>query len=264
MSHLTKMPTSVRASARTRFLNIGFDNLNFGEVLRQISRVTASQPYRYLVTPNVDHVIRSDRAAHPADAKLQMIYEKADWCLCDSRVLAKLARLRGVRLSVVPGSDLTWRLFSEVLEPGDRIAIIGGTEAAVRHLEAQHEMIEFLHHSPPMGLRDNPRARANAVSFAVEAGARFTLLAVGSPQQELLAQEIAETAKGRGVALCIGASIDFLTGTQRRAPYLLQKAGLEWAYRLASNPARFWRRYLVEGPRVLPMVVRWQRDEHAP
>ena len=81
------------------------------------------------------------------------------------------------------------------------------------------------------------------------------LPSVGSPQQELIA---ARVTGGTGFGLCIGAALEFLTGDQVRAPLVLRKTGLEWAYRLASNPRRLWRRYLVEGPKVFLLAWRWK------
>jgi exopolysaccharide biosynthesis WecB/TagA/CpsF family protein len=110
-----------------------------------------------------------------------------------------------------------------------------------------------------MALNDNPVARTAAARFAVDAGARFTLIAVGSPQQELIAAEIRDIDNGRGTGLCIGASIDFLAGREKRAPLWMQRLALEWLYRLLGNPARMWRRYLVEGPRIFLLAWRFRR-----
>jgi N-acetylglucosaminyldiphosphoundecaprenol N-acetyl-beta-D-mannosaminyltransferase len=79
---------------------------------------------------------------------------------------------------------------------------------------------------------------------------RFCFLAVGSPQQEMLAALLRQRGIARGLALCVGASLNFLTGTERRAPLWVQKLSLEWLYRLAQNPRRLWVRYLVRGPRI--------------
>ena len=57
-------------------------------------------------------------------------------------------------------------------------------------------------------------------------------------------------------ALCVGASIDFLTGKQKRAPRAMQRTGLEWPHRLASDPSRMWRRYLVRGPGIFRLAAR--------
>ena len=94
--------------------------------------------------------------------------------------------------------------------------------------------------------------------------ARFTFLAVGSPQQELLAHRVALRAgAGRddagGCALCIGAALRFVVGEEKRAPVIMQKLGLEWSYRLGQDPVRLWRRYLVDGPKIFAMVWRWRR-----
>ena len=71
----------------------------------------------------------------------------------------------------------------------------------------------------------------------------------------MIAQQLAELGCQGGVALCVGAAIDFLTGARPRAPRWLQKLGLEWAYRLAREPGRLWRRYLVESPKILRIFI---------
>ena len=79
----------------------------------------------------------------------------------------------------------------------------------------------------------------------------LALLCVGAPAQQLIARHIGEFGRTSGVALCVGASVDYLTGAQARAPRWMQRLSLEWAYRLAREPVRLWRRYLVESPKVL-------------
>jgi exopolysaccharide biosynthesis WecB/TagA/CpsF family protein len=117
--------------------------------------------------------------------------------------------------------------------------------------------VEFVQHIPPMGLRHDATARRAAAEFVARSGARFTFIAVGSPQQEMIAAEAKAIPGGTGMALCIGAALDFLTGKQKRAPRSLQRLGLEWAHRLLSNPKRMWRRYLLEGPRIFLITYRW-------
>jgi len=106
-----------------------------------------------------------------------------------------------------------------------------------------------------MGFIHDPQAVEDCLSF-VEAHSpfRYCLLAVGSPQQEMLAHELQRRGIARGLALCIGASINFLTGSERRAPHWMQRCGLEWLYRLLQNPARLAYRYLVRGPRIFPLL----------
>jgi UDP-N-acetyl-D-mannosaminuronic acid transferase (WecB/TagA/CpsF family) len=79
-------------------------------------------------------------------------------------------------------------------------------------------------------------------------------LAIGSPQQEIIAQKLKGRGVARGLALCIGASIDFITGVERRAPLWMQQSGLEWLFRLAQNPRRLAKRYLVRGPGIFMLL----------
>lgn len=238
---------------RIEFLGVEFDTLTEHQVIDRLTRVTAETPFGYIVTPNVDHVVRlSGEGTEPA---VSTAYAGADLCVCDSRVLALLARFRRIRLPVVAGSDLTAAMMNKVLNPGDRIAIVGGSPALVKRLSDRYPTFEFVHHSPPMGLRRDVAAQTAAAAFIAQAKCRFTILAVGSPQQELVA---ARVKGGTGFGLCVGAAVEFLTGDQVRAPRILRRTGLEWAHRLASNPRRLWRRYLVEGPRVFLLAWRWR------
>jgi UDP-N-acetyl-D-mannosaminuronic acid transferase (WecB/TagA/CpsF family) len=72
----------------------------------------------------------------------------------------------------------------------------------------------------------------------------------------VLAKALQSRGRARGLALCVGASINFLTGTERRAPKWVQYAGFEWLYRLLHDPARLARRYLVRGPRIFFLLPR--------
>lgn len=242
-------------TGRVEFIGIDFDPRTPAQVHAWLAARDAASAYAYVVTPNVDHMVRLAEA--PTDVR--RAYADADLCLCDSRVLARLARLAGIELGVVPGSDLSAALFAQLLQPGDVIGLIGGHEGDAARLEALYPGIAVAQHLAPMGLRHDVAARRGAVDAAVAARARVTLFAVGSPQQELLAHEMATREEARGTALCIGASVEFLLGTQRRAPRIVQRAGMEWAWRLLGDPRRLARRYLVEGPAIFPLFWRWRR-----
>lgn len=241
------------------FLGLDFDPLNMDAMLAILRERRPNSPFAFVVTPNVDHIVRLSRDDTPAIVR--EAYRAAGWCLCDSRILALLARLHGLSLPVVPGSDLTAHLIRGIIAPGDRLCLIGGKEGDAAVLRGLRPDIDIIQHIPPMGLATDPGARAAAARFAAETQARFTLLAIGSPQQELVAAAIAAMPEARGTALCIGASIDFLTGRERRAPLWMQRASLEWLHRLLRNPARLWRRYLVEGPRIFLLAARWRRGK---
>lgn len=255
------MPIDPGAAARRTFVGIEFDPLDTDAAVAWLSRISADTPFRYVVTPNVDHIVRLEALGEQdtVGAELWRAYRDAALVLCDSRVLARLARFYGVALPLAPGSDLTVRLFAEAARPGDRIAIIGGDAALLAALQARLPTLDLVQHVPPMGMLRNPAALDAAVAFGRDSGARFVLLAVGSPQQELLAARIAAAGGARGCGLCIGASLDFIVGRQRRAPRVVQRLGLEWAHRLASQPGRLWRRYLVDGPRIFRLAHRRHR-----
>ncbi len=239
---------------RVRFLGLDFDRLTAEELLTVLATRPADAAFAYWVTPNVDHVVRlhDDRSADRDT--IWNAYRAAKWCSCDSRILAALAHRRGVDLPVAPGSDLTPMILDRACVPGDRIAIVGGSDGTVMALAARYPHLDIVQHQPPMGMRRNAAAIAAAAAFVAGSRARFVFLAVGSPQQELLAQAILDRGDATGIGLCIGAAIEFVVGESRRAPRIVQRLHMEWAFRLLADPRRLWKRYLVTGPRIFGLV----------
>ena len=220
-----------------------------------------SDYYAYAVTPNVDHLIR-----YCDDASFRDLYRGAGFVLLDSRFLAYVLRLTlGLRLPTCPGSDVTASLFDDVVRPDDKLIVIGGSEAQAATLAARFGLSQLKHHNPPMGfIRDAAAVEACLQFIEQESPFRFCLLAVGCPQQELIARALQTRGRARGLALCVGASINFLTGVERRAPRWVQKIGFEWLARLLKDPTRLAKRYLVRGPRIFMLLPRLKFELRGP
>lgn len=240
--------------ARLDFLGVGFDNLPLDRVLDLLLARAANEPFAYVVTPNVDHIVNL-----ADDPTLAPYYRDAWLTTCDSRILQRLAKHAGRDLALCAGSDLTSALLDR-LSPGDTINVIGFTSAGAQDLRVRYPQLIIRHHLPPMGLRTDAEAQETVADFVAANPARFTFLAVGSPQQEVVAHRIAQGGKATGIGLCIGASLEFVTGAKQRAPAWMQRLSLEWAFRLLDEPGRLANRYLVKGPRIFPLYLKWRRN----
>lgn len=216
------------------------------EILHQVR-----QPFRYVVTPNVHHIVKM----HDEGEWLKTAYGRAWKVFCDSRVLSALARTCGIRLAVVTGSDLTAALVARASDARLKLAIVGPSESDCGLLKCRFPSLDIVSHSPPMGFISSETEIRKCIDFVLASCADLTFLAVGMPQQEILAVRLVDHRDATGVGLCIGASIDFLTGKQQRAPRWMQRLGLEWLHRLASNPKRLAKRYLIECPRIFPLII---------
>ena len=240
---------------RLEFLGVGFDRVDMGQALAFVADGSAAMPLRYVVTPNVDHLVRIAETDHP---QVRAAYDAADLCLCDSRVVKILARLRGIRLDNVAGSDLVEAMIPDHIKPRSHVLLVGGSTEIRHQLAAKLPNALITQHRPPMRVFQNPQAMEEAVDFIIDHPSDLILLAIGSPQQEIIAYRAAMSGKARGTALCIGASVEFLVGAKQRAPRLFRIAGLEWLVRLLSEPRRLWRRYLVHSPRIFLIFARWR------
>lgn len=238
------------------FLGCRFD---IGSVEQAVCEILAEtgEKFKYVVTPNVHHIV--SLLENPAI--MEPLYERAWHIFCDSRVLSCLAWFSGRRLPVITGSDLTARLIERAAEGRLSIALVGPSATACAALSQKYPGLNLVSHAPPMGFIKSNYEIRKCVDFVGNARASLIFLAVGMPQQEILARHIADLPQARGVGLCVGASIDFLTGKERRAPVWVQKVGLEWLHRLLLNPRRLASRYLIECPKIFYLI--WRRYRNA-
>lgn len=231
---------------------IEFCDVALSDVLFEIKDYVFSDSFDpvIVVTPNVDHVYRleTDILDIFRDA-----YGASDVKICDSRILQKLSRFSSSSLNyVVPGSDLTKALLEEDWVSKIKICIIGCTETGVSLIKNAYGLLDVTHINPSMGFIKNLGLVEEYSSLAAESGASIIFVAVGSPQQEILAARIKEKLQGVSdkpvCIICVGASFDFLTGKTKRAPKWMRELSLEWLHRALSEPRRmvprYWRNFV--------------------
>jgi exopolysaccharide biosynthesis WecB/TagA/CpsF family protein len=228
-------------------INLGsfkVDALSKEEVITQIkSKILKSVEPNILVTPNAGHL--TNIFDNP---ELSEIYSTAELSLIDGWPIAVAAKNASkLKITRVTGSDLLPELFSHLAKEV-RVGIVGGNNESLirRSLESRFPdlNIQIIDTSQwTNSVYDIRRLRElvqyNALSIV--------LLCLGHPKQEMLAKELRnyDWAGSRpDWIMCVGATIDFLTGEQKRAPKAFQKIGLEWFYRLVTHPRKFTRRYL--------------------
>lgn len=226
------------------------DNLDTDGFLA-IAEKFGSERFAYVVTPNIDHVIRLHE-----DEVFRGLYADASYVLLDSRLLAFILRITyGLRAEVCTGSDLTASLFTKTIRPDDSVVLIGSTDRQAEQLRERFGLRHLMHYNPPMGFIKDPAAVEECLRYIEENSPfRFCLIAVGTPQGEMLARLLKNRGRAKGLTFCIGASINFLTGVERRAPYWMRNLGMEWLFRLLLSPRRLAGRYLVRGPRIFGLL----------
>lgn len=219
---------------------VSFDDIRIDEAATKIKFMSKAPGLDIVITPNVDHLSRLTRNKNPA---LHNIYREASLTLCDSRIVEKLLRVKGKHIkNVIPGSTLTEYLFKMGHLENSKVCIVGSDKEDIQQLRLLYPSVNILHINPTMGFINRPNEVNSIIKEIAEEKPEFIFLAVGSPRQEVLADKIKQHCN-KGVALCIGASILFLVGKEKRAPELFQLLHLEWLYRAFQRPRTLIVRY---------------------
>lgn len=226
----------------TVLLGLPFHDLTLDETLDYCSHTMAGHACRYLVTANVDF---TTQAYHDPD--LRKIVFFADRVVCDGMPLVWLSRIFGHPLRErVAGSDMVPKLL-EICGKNQLPVYFFGSDADT--LREAKEIVESRYPGLRVAGYDSPAIGAvvewdnDALCAKMRAsGAKLLLVCLGCPKQERwIFAHHHETAIP--LAIGVGASLDFITGKQKRAPRWMQKTGLEWFWRMTSNPARLASRY---------------------
>lgn len=209
----------------------------------------------YVVTMNVDHAVMLR-----TDNDFKRAYDGAFLRVADGAPIAVLGRLAKPSIeSRVTGADLLPRLCQRLAEINGSIYIIGGQPgaavAAARQLQHRFPGLVIAGTScPEYGFESDQELANYELDLIRVAQPDVVVAALGTPKQEKL-MALWSPLLDECVAICVGAAIDFASGRVRRSPKLIQRLGLEWIYRVAMEPRRLWKRYLVRDLAFVELIV---------
>ncbi|QDU89324.1 Putative N-acetylmannosaminyltransferase [Pirellulimonas nuda] len=252
-------------SPRIELFEIAIDRVTLdGAVARLADWIDAPRGVgcRYVVTPNLDHVVQLRH-----NFELRAAYAEAGLVLADGWPLVAASRMFGKRLPErVAGSDLVPALLDAAPQRGGlKVFLLGGMpgvgERAAQRIAKRYPAVEVSGiHSPPWGFEHDPCETDRIVELVAKAEPDLLVVGLGAPKQELWLHRHYRRLPVP-VAIAAGATIDFLAGVQTRAPRWMQRSHLEWLHRAASDPRRLTARYVRDGL-ALPGLLwgEWRRS----
>lgn len=241
-----------------KFLNTKIDNLTMQEAVDKIDEMIKNGGYHYLVTPNVDHIVKLEQ-----DKELKKVYDNADLILTDGMPLIWISKLKKAPIrEKVSGSDLFPKVCELAAKKNYSVFLLGAAEGvadmAAKNLMRKYNGLNIVGtYSPSYGFEK----KEDEINYIIEIinNVKPDILAVGlgAPKQEIFIYKYKNKLRVP-VSLAIGASIDFEAGNIKRAPKWMQKFGLEWFYRLCKEPKRMFKRYLVNDLKIFKIVWKYR------
>jgi N-acetylglucosaminyldiphosphoundecaprenol N-acetyl-beta-D-mannosaminyltransferase len=239
---------------RTEILGVGVSAINMNDAVAAIERWIREGAQTYVCITGVHGIMESRR-----DARLRRIHNEAGMVTPDGMPLVWVSRLRGrTRTERVYGPDLMRTVMAASARGGYRHFLYGGAEGVAEELQRSLERrypgcIVAGTLCPPF--RELTPTEDQISTDAINA-ARPDIVWVGlsTPKQERwMADHLGRIESP--IMIGVGAAFDFLAGTKRQAPAWMQRCGLEWLFRLCSEPRRLWRRYAQIVPGFLVLVA---------
>lgn len=244
---------------RVKILNIAIDNLSQAELLSQVK-------HGVIFTPNVDHLIKLQ-----SDRDFLQAYTIADYRVCDSKLLHYFSNFLGSPIKEkISGSDLFPSFYEYHKSNKDvRIFLLGAGAGVAQKAQARINQkvgrdIIVGTYSPPFGFEHDAIECQKIVNLINQSGATVLAIGVGSPKQEKWLYQYRQQLASINIFLAVGAAIDFEAGHKPRAPRWISEMGLEWLFRLLSEPRRLWKRYLIEDSRIFWLVLKQKYKLYQP
>ena len=249
-------------SERICLFGIPFDNVSLQEAGDRIIQI-AKQPNQqnspaYVATVNTDFLANalSCFSYQPKNPHLLQVLRKSALVTADGMPLLWLSKLCYTPLKErVTGADLVPLIATLAAEHQLGLYLLGGEEAVTKQtakiLKEQNPQLKITGISSPYVITEGPQIKETLISDIEivktinQSKANILLIAFGNPKQELWFHRVKHLLT-IPVAVGIGGSFNFVTGKTSRAPQVMQKAGLEWLYRLYQEPQRLWKRYAID------------------
>jgi N-acetylglucosaminyldiphosphoundecaprenol N-acetyl-beta-D-mannosaminyltransferase len=224
-------------------LGTWIDALFWDDAIMKVIEWGAARESRYICICNVHSVVTANH-----DSKFNRVVNGADMSTSDGAPIAWALRQLGYPAQErINGPDLMWRYLREAERIGQSAFFYGSTDDTLAKLRlAIHREFPQLRiagmHSPPFRTLSREEDEAEVAKIN-DSGAHVVFVGLGCPKQEIWMAD----HKGRinAVMIGVGAAFDYHSGTKKRAPLWWQRNGLEWLYRLGSEPRRLMKRYLV-------------------
>lgn len=243
--------------SRIRFLNTYVDNLSMDESIQEIDKLIKVEGYHYVVTPNVDHIVKLED-----DKEFKEVYNKADLILTDGMPLVWISKIKKPKIrEKISGSDLFPKVCELAAMKGYKIFLLGAADGVAKqaalNLKLKYPELNIVGtYSPSFGFEKNKIEIENIIKLVNELRPDILAVGVGAPKQEKFIYKYKNDLKVP-VSLAIGASIDFEARTVSRAPIWMQKAGLEWFYRFLKEPKRMFKRYFIDDLKIIKLLFKY-------
>lgn len=251
-NEVTADPQASPPSREVRYSTVTLRTVRFHAITERecidgIMEAIARGEGGWVVTPNLDILRRCD-----ASPTFRAMIEDADLVVADGMPLVWASRLQGTPLPErVAGSNLIVSLTEAAASQGRRVYLLGGEPGAADRagavLRERFPDLELAGtYCPPLGFEEDESEMARIRDRLLEAQPEIIYVALGSPKQEHLIRRFRDDLPGAWW-LGVGVSLSFVSGHVKRAPTWIQRLGLEWVHRLAQEPRRLARRYLIDG-----------------
>lgn len=227
---------------KVNVLNLPIDNVSKVELLEKL------EIGGIVFTPNVDHLIKLQN-----DRDFYKAYNSATYKVCDSQIVMYAAKFLGTPLKEkISGSDLFPAFYNHCKNNETvKIFLLGAAEGVAK--KAQEKINQKVgrkiivdSYSPSFGFEKNEEECSQIVDKIKKSGATVLAIGVGAPKQEKWIAQYKDKLPNIKTFLAIGATLDFEAGNKPRSPEWMSTLGIEWLYRLLSEPQRLWKRYLVD------------------
>lgn len=235
---------------------VTINRVSLDEVFQVVTRQIEIRSPGYILTPNVDHICTLQD-----HTEFQEAYRNGLLAVCDGTILQWASMLLGAPIrEKISGSDLILWLTEYAAQKGYSVFFLGGADGVAQKtaeiLTKRYPGFSLAGvYSPPMGFDSDPREIQRSIEMVRNASPDICFVALGSPKQELWSYRHCQELDVP-VLVGVGAAFDFVTGRRIRAPRWVQRAGLEWLWRLAQEPRRLAKRYLVRDMRFAPLLFR--------